>query len=66
MALAVATILAGMLGGVAAQAQDVMSGTEVFESLGVDFETAEIRTETLAPGLHVMFGVAETSTTCQC
>ena len=57
MALGVTTVLAGMLSGVAAQAQDVMSGTELFDSLGVDFETAEIRTETLAPGLHVMFGV---------
>jgi glyoxylase-like metal-dependent hydrolase (beta-lactamase superfamily II) len=45
-----------VLAGAAAQAQEVMSGVEVFESLGVDFETATIRIETLAPGLHVMFG----------
>jgi glyoxylase-like metal-dependent hydrolase (beta-lactamase superfamily II) len=46
-----------MLAVAAAQAQDAISGIELFESMGVDFETAEIRTETLVPGLHVMFGV---------
>jgi len=42
---------------VTAHAQDAMSPEELNASRGVDFAAAEIRTETLAPGLHVLFGV---------
>ena len=42
--------------GVAAQAQDTLSGVEFFEHFGVDIKTTQIRTETVAPGLHVLFG----------
>ena len=43
--------------GVAALAQDAVSGVEFFESQGWDVESTEITTETVAPGLHVLFGV---------
>ena len=45
-----------VLVGTAPQAQDTITGVEAFEILGVDFETIEIRTETVAPGFHVLFG----------
>ena len=57
MDLGIASILACLSVGAAAQAKDVMSGVEVFESFGVEFETAEVTTETISPGLHVLFGV---------
>ncbi len=38
------------------QAQDTITGVEAFEVLGVDFDTIQITTETLAPGFHVLFG----------
>jgi glyoxylase-like metal-dependent hydrolase (beta-lactamase superfamily II) len=43
-----------MLVAAAAQAQDVISIAEFYR--GIDFETIEIRTETVSPGLHVLFG----------
>jgi cyclase len=46
-----------LFSSVATQAQDVMTGAELFESFGVDFATSEILTETVAPGIHVLFGV---------
>ncbi len=45
-----------VLVGVNAQAQDTITGVKAFEILGVDFETIEITTETVAPGFHVLFG----------
>ena len=45
-----------MVVGVGAHAQDTVTGSEFFQSLGVDFDTAELRTETVSPGLHVLFG----------
>ncbi len=51
------TSCAGVLICVAAQAQDAISPSELNASRGVDFAAVEIRTETLAPGLHVLFGV---------
>lgn len=45
-----------MLVCLGAKAQDIMTGEEYFESFGVDFETTDIRTETVASGLHVLFG----------
>ncbi len=50
-------VLSLVLIGVAALAQDAVSGVEFFESLGWDVESTEITTETVAPGLHVLFGV---------
>ena len=49
-------ILACVLLGVTTQAQDTITGVEAFEILGVDFETIEIRSETVVPGFHVLFG----------
>ncbi len=49
-------IFACMLGGAAAQAQDTITGVKAFEIMGVDFDTIEVRVETLAPGFHVLFG----------
>ena len=51
------TGLAGTLIGVATHAQDAMTPEELNASRGVDFAAAEIRVETLASGLHVLFGV---------
>ena len=51
------TGLAGALICVGTHAQDAMTPDELNASRGVDFATAEIRTETLAQGLHVLFGV---------
>ena len=45
-----------VLFGVAAQAQDTVNAVEAFERFGVDVDTTEIRIETVAPGLHVLFG----------
>jgi len=45
-----------MLVGVVAQAQDTVNAVEVFERFGVDVDSTDIRTETVAPGLHVLFG----------
>ena len=42
---------------VGANAQDTMTPDELNASRGVNFATAEIRTETIASGLHVLFGV---------
>ena len=42
---------------VGTNAQDVMTPDELNASRGVNFATAEIRTETIASGLHVLFGV---------
>jgi hypothetical protein len=39
-----------------AQAQDTITGVKAFEIMGVDFDTIEVRVETLAPGFHVLFG----------
>ena len=49
-------IFACILFGVAAHAQDVMTITEYFDKTGTDLETIEIRSETVGPGLHVLFG----------
>ncbi len=50
-------VLVLVLAGVAAQPQEVMTGNEFYESRGIDLDAAEIRIETVAPGLHVIFGV---------
>ena len=42
---------------VGTNAQDVVTPDELNTSRGVNFATAEIRTETIASGLHVLFGV---------
>ncbi len=42
--------------GVSAQSQDPISGTAFFEGQGLDFGTIQITTETVAPGLYVLFG----------
>ena len=39
-----------------AQAHEVMSLKEILVSFGTDLDAAEVRPETLAPGLHVLFG----------
>lgn len=39
------------------QAQEIVSGDAIYEKLGIDFESAEITTETVSPGLHVLFGI---------
>lgn len=41
----------------ATHAQNAISNVELWESFGFDFDTAQIRTETVAPGVHVLFGV---------
>jgi len=46
-----------MLVSAGGQAQNTVTGREFFESLGADFDTAEIRTETVSPGLYVLFGI---------
>lgn len=51
------TTCAGVLMCVAAQAQDAISPSALNASRGVDFSAAEIRTETVASGLYVLFGV---------
>jgi cyclase len=45
-----------MLAGMTAEAQDVLTGAELFENRGVDLTAIEITTETVAPGLHVLLG----------
>ncbi len=45
-----------ILVGVGAQAQETVTGIEFFQSRGLNFDTIEIRTETVSPGLHVLFG----------
>ncbi len=47
-------VLACMLIGLAAHAQDAITIDEFYR--GIDFETIEIRTETVSRGLHVLFG----------
>jgi len=49
-------VLFCMLFSGAAEAQDTITATELFEGFGVDIETTEIKVETVAPGLYVMFG----------
>lgn len=44
------------LAGVTAQAQEILTGAEFFEQRGVDLNAIEVTTETVAPGLHVIFG----------
>lgn len=38
------------------QAQQPISGAEAMKQFGLDLETAVIKTETVGPGLHVLFG----------
>jgi glyoxylase-like metal-dependent hydrolase (beta-lactamase superfamily II) len=40
----------------AAEEPDTISGIELLHRFGIDVETAEITVQTLAPGLHVLFG----------
>jgi len=54
--LATIGIFSCVLVGASAQAQDTITGVKAFEILGVDFDTIEIRAETVAPGFHVLFG----------
>lgn len=42
--------------GVYAQTQDTVTGREFFENIGVDFETVELKIESVSPGLHVLRG----------
>lgn len=51
-------LLAGILlqAGMTAEAQDVITGAQLFENRGLDLTTVEITSETVAPGLHVLFG----------
>ena len=46
-----------MLVAMSTQAQEPITGIDLLEGFGVDLETAEIETETVAPGIHVLFGV---------
>jgi glyoxylase-like metal-dependent hydrolase (beta-lactamase superfamily II) len=39
-----------------AQAHEALSLTEILESFGTDLAAAQVRSETIAPGLHVLFG----------
>jgi len=43
--------------GVSAQSHEYLSFDELGNAFGWDFENTEITTETVAPGLHVLFGV---------
>ena len=43
--------------GVSAQSHEYLSFDELGNAFGWDFENAEIKAESLAPGLHVLFGV---------
>jgi glyoxylase-like metal-dependent hydrolase (beta-lactamase superfamily II) len=43
--------------GLSAQAHEYMNLDELGDAFGWDFETAEITTETVAPGMHVLFGI---------
>jgi len=45
-----------VLAGMTAEAQEVFTGEQYFENAGVDLTATEISTETVAPGLHVLFG----------
>ena len=42
---------------VVVQAQNTISPAELMSGRGVDFAAAEIRIETVTPGLHVLFGI---------
>ncbi len=39
-----------------ARADQPISGEQFMQQFGVDLETVEITVETLAPGVHVLFG----------
>ena len=39
-----------------AQAHEALSLTKILESFGTDLAAAQVRPETIAPGLHVLFG----------
>ncbi len=43
-------------GATSAVADQPLTGEEFMRQVGVDLETVEVRTETLAPGVHVLFG----------
>jgi glyoxylase-like metal-dependent hydrolase (beta-lactamase superfamily II) len=45
-----------LLVGVSAQAQETLTGIEFFERRGINFDTVQIRIETVSPGLYVLFG----------
>jgi cyclase len=48
----------GILGlGLPAQAHEYMTLEELGAAFNWDFENAEVTTETVAPGIHVIFGV---------
>lgn len=49
-------MLTSLLAGICAHAQDVVSTDEAIKRFGMDLDTAEIRVETIAPGLHAFFG----------
>lgn len=51
-----AALYTAMFVCVTARAQSPVSPDELMAARGVDFETAEIRVETAAPGLQVLFG----------
>ena len=52
----VAKFFCCMLLCLAAQAEDTVTTTEIFKRFGLDVENTEIKTEEVAPGLHVLFG----------
>ncbi len=47
----------GLLVCSSSQAQNPLSPNQLMQSRGIDFATSEITVETVAPGLHVLFGV---------
>tara|TARA_B100000029_G_scaffold516625_1_gene631923 strand:- start:4662 stop:5582 length:921 start_codon:yes stop_codon:yes gene_type:complete len=50
-------IFFGVLSCISAQAQNLMTPDELNASRGIDFDTADIRVESISSDLHVLFGI---------